>query len=170
MEAFIVIDESTSRVINGTYQFDRDQGGVFICPSGDSFPVSPSAGELFWRTDEKYLYRRNNLNTVWEPVEVALPTIPVLTREMHKVTSGEVTQGYFELTEGVPTDIETVVIVGFEGIEQINKAIVGSTGVTPDYEVQDLYKIHINGNGGATGLSGDIIEDTILTVSYTSAA
>jgi hypothetical protein len=41
---------------------------TFVPPAGAAFPGSPTAGELFWRTDTKILYRRNSINTVWEAV------------------------------------------------------------------------------------------------------
>jgi hypothetical protein len=41
---------------------------TFVPPAGAAFPGSPTAGELFWRTDTKVLYRRDSTNTVWEAV------------------------------------------------------------------------------------------------------
>jgi hypothetical protein len=41
---------------------------VLVAPAGSSFPVSPAAGEWFWRTDIATLYRRNSTNTAWEAV------------------------------------------------------------------------------------------------------
>jgi hypothetical protein len=41
---------------------------TMVAPSGTSFPVSPIAGEWFWRSDTKILYRRDSTNTVWEAV------------------------------------------------------------------------------------------------------
>lgn len=168
MEAFIVIDSSTSRVINGTYQFDRANGGVFVCPSGSEFPSVALPGEIFWRVDEKKLYRRNDSNTTWDSVTITLPTIPVMIKEMHKITSDEAYAGYFTLSY-TPTDPSTVLIVTYKGIEQINKVVVGDTGATPDYEVKNDNEVHINGNGGSTGLTGDIIIDTIVDITYTVA-
>ncbi len=40
-----------------------------VAPSGGSFPVAPVAEELFWRSDEQKLYRRNTANTAWEAVK-----------------------------------------------------------------------------------------------------
>jgi len=64
----VIIDDSTSKVITGTYEFDRDTGGTFIGSSGTAFPGTPEAGEWFWRTDESKLYRRDDTNTDWEAV------------------------------------------------------------------------------------------------------
>ncbi len=63
---YVVIDDSTSKIITGTYEFDRDGYGRLIVPSGTSFPASPVAKEIFWRSDETKLYRRDNTNTTWE--------------------------------------------------------------------------------------------------------
>lgn len=62
----VIIDRTTSMVIEGVYQFDRSQGGTLVAPSATSFPVSPVPGEWLWRTDLQVLYRRNDANTAWE--------------------------------------------------------------------------------------------------------
>jgi hypothetical protein len=62
----VIIDDSTSKIITGTFEFDRANGGTLLIPSGSSFPGTPAAKELFWRTDEVKLYRRNDANDAWE--------------------------------------------------------------------------------------------------------
>jgi hypothetical protein len=64
----VIIDRTTSMIIEGIYEFDRTDGGTLVAPSGASFPTSPVAGEWFWRTDEVKLYRRNDGDTAWEEV------------------------------------------------------------------------------------------------------
>ncbi len=71
----VQINESTDRVITGTYIFDRDNGGILVIGSGSAFPVSPQPGEIFWRTDLQALYRRNDANDEWQLTN-ALITIP----------------------------------------------------------------------------------------------
>jgi len=44
---------------------------TLVAPSGVAFPGSPVVGELFWRTDSKILYRRDNTNTTWEAIVAA---------------------------------------------------------------------------------------------------
>lgn len=61
----VIIDETASRTLTGTITFDRSQGGTLVFPSGSSFPLTPTAGEWFWRTDLNQLYRRNDANTAW---------------------------------------------------------------------------------------------------------
>lgn len=62
----IIIDRTTSMIIEGVYEFDRSQGGSLVAPAASSFPVSPVAGEWLWRTDLQVLYRRNDANTAWD--------------------------------------------------------------------------------------------------------
>lgn len=64
----VIIDRTTSMVIEGIYQFDRPDGGTLVAPSGTSFPSTPVAGEWFWRSDTNTLYRRDNTNTSWVSV------------------------------------------------------------------------------------------------------
>jgi len=67
----VVIDSSTDKVIKGKYDFDRANGGILTVPAGSSFPGTPSASELFWRTDEKKLYRRTDANDGWDMLEAS---------------------------------------------------------------------------------------------------
>jgi hypothetical protein len=64
----VIIDRTTSMIIEGIYEFDRLYGGTLIAPSDSSFPTTPIAREWFWRTDESKLYRRNNDNNAWDEV------------------------------------------------------------------------------------------------------
>jgi hypothetical protein len=68
----IIIDDSTSKIITGTYEFDRANGGTLLVPSGSSFPGTSAAKELFWRTDEAKLYRRDDANSTWVAVVSAI--------------------------------------------------------------------------------------------------
>ena len=68
----VIIDRTTSMVIEGTYEFDRADGGTLVAPSGAAFPSSPTAGEWFWRTDEAKLYRRNSDNSGWDVATAAV--------------------------------------------------------------------------------------------------
>lgn len=64
----IVIDDSTDKTITGYYEFDRDNGGTLVVPSGSSLPGTPTAKELFWNTTDGILYRRNDGNTAWDAI------------------------------------------------------------------------------------------------------
>ena len=72
------IDDSSDKTITGEITFDRTNGGVLVIPAGSSFPGSPIAGELFWRTDLVALYRRNTGNTAWETTSAAPTNHPAL--------------------------------------------------------------------------------------------
>lgn len=69
-------------------------GTQLVVPSGASFPGSPVAKEIFWRTDEQKLYRRNNANTAWEapkPIDIGstAPTSPYDGQQWYDNSSGE---------------------------------------------------------------------------------
>lgn len=71
----ILINDSSNKTIVGVQLYDRDNGGVLVVPAGATFPAAPVAGELFWRTDEVKLYRRDSTNTAWE-TSTAASTVP----------------------------------------------------------------------------------------------
>jgi len=52
------------------------------------------------------------------------------------------------------------------GPHQVNKQSVGATGASPDFDVLSSTQVHINNNGAATGLSGDIAAGDILIIEY----
>lgn len=75
--AQIQINDSSDRTITGVLQFDRNCGGVLGMPSGTSFPTGTTyPGEIFWRSDLNVLYRRNDTNTSWEPINTTSVLIP----------------------------------------------------------------------------------------------
>lgn len=85
---------------------------------------------------------------------------------MHKVTAGEVTAGYLTLPSNpvAPGSPVEVTIAG--GFQQVSKQVVGATGLTPDFDILSTNQLHINNNGAATGLSGDIVQDDVLIITY----
>lgn len=88
---------------------------------------------------------------------------------LHKITSGEDTAGYFELPEA-PAVAAAVTAYAVGGGVQINKAVVGSTGATPDFELLNSDQIHFNNNGSGTGLSEEWTTDDIIQIEYTYTA
>jgi stage V sporulation protein SpoVS len=87
---------------------------------------------------------------------------------MHKVTAGEVTAGYLTLPSNPsPNNFAGVMVDVVAGTRQVNKQAVGATGVTPDFDILSTNQLHINNNGAATGLSGDIVADDVLIINYT---
>jgi hypothetical protein len=73
--AQIFLNDTTDKTITGVYTFDRTNGGTLIIPAGTSFPGTPVAGELFWRTDLVALYRRDDANANWETQASTATTI-----------------------------------------------------------------------------------------------
>jgi len=100
---------------------------------------------------------------IYDEPEGPLDLVPV--QWMHVVTAGEVTAGYLTLPSN-PYQPGLVSVFVSSGIRQINKQCVGTTGVTPDFDILSTNQLHINNSGGATGLSGDIILDDVLIVDY----
>lgn len=89
---------------------------------------------------------------------------------MHKVTAGEVAAGFLTLPS-YPVNQSLVRVTPVKGPAQVNKQNVGATGATPDYDVlgTNNEELHINNNGAATGLSGDIKANDILIIEYPTA-
>jgi hypothetical protein len=77
----IVIDDSTSKVITGTYEWDRTNNGKLIIPAYNGEPSSPSAGEFYWDISTNVLYRRNDTNTDWDAQE-SLAALHASTHEV----------------------------------------------------------------------------------------
>ncbi|NJO18686.1 MAG: hypothetical protein HC877_24060 [Thioploca sp.] len=65
------IDDSSDKTIVGQQTWDRANGGILVAPAGNAFPGSPAAGEIFWRSDQNILYRRNDTNTAWDALGAA---------------------------------------------------------------------------------------------------
>lgn len=65
------LNESSNRNITGAYSFDRDCGGVLSLPAVSAFPTTSYPGEVIWRKDLNQIYRRDDNNLVWIPLEVS---------------------------------------------------------------------------------------------------
>lgn len=90
-------------------------------------------------------------------------TVPIV--EMHKITSGEVTAGYFTLGQ-TPTVVTRVTCFVVGGLDQVSKQNVGATGVTPDFDILSTNQCHFNNNGAASGLSEDLAADDVVEIRY----
>ena len=86
-------------------------------------------------------------------------------QEMHLVTGSDTSAGYFTLST-TPIASTSVSVYGYKGPQMVNKDCVGATGVTPDFQVRNSNQLHINGNGGATGLSNLLTTGDTLIVEY----
>lgn len=92
-------------------------------------------------------------------------SIPVPYMELHVVTATDVTNGFFTLAN-TPEAALSVLVSALNGTLQLHKQITNIGAETPDYDVLNTNELHINNNGAATGLSGDIIEGDKLIISY----
>lgn len=70
------INDSSDKTITGAYSFDRAHGGILSLPALSSFPVPTYPGEVIWRTDTNTIYRRDDSNVYWFPLEVGTVTGP----------------------------------------------------------------------------------------------
>lgn len=86
-------------------------------------------------------------------------------QELHTVTAGEVTAGFFTLTY-TPEEALSVRVTALDGVDQLNKQTIGIGAEIPDFDVLSGNQVHINNNGAATGLSGSIIANDKVVISY----
>jgi len=84
------------------------------------------------------------------------------------IDSTIISNGLFTLSFN-PEAADLVSITPVGGPQQINKQSVGSTGLTPDFDVLNTNEVHINNNGAASGLSGTIQAGDVLMVEYSAA-
>lgn len=145
----VIIDRTTSMMIEGVYQFNRSSNGTLIAPSGSSFPVTPVAGEWFWRTDEAQLYRRNDANTTWEAVGsgglgyLTAATHAQLRQLIHFIDEGPAegfASGAYRETTGTifPTQVVWYDSSG-PGKKKIVEKIISWTGPVPTQIVWNMY-------------------------------
>jgi len=104
-------------------------------------------------------------STAFVQQEISAISIEQVKTEAHVVSSGESTAGYFTLSQ-VPVNAQSVTVYPARGPGQVNKQIVGATGITPDFDILNTNEVHINNNGGATGLSGHISTNDELVIVY----
>ena len=94
-------------------------------------------------------------------------SIDTPNEEMHKITSGEVTQGYFTLAH-TPLNAAGVQLIPVGGPAQVNALAVGSTGETPDFTVlgTPCNRIYFKNKTPPTGLSQILDVDDVVIVTY----
>jgi len=79
-----------------------------------------------------------------------------------------ISNGLFTLSF-TPEAADLVSLTPVGGPQQINKQSVGSTGITPDFDVLNTNEVHINNNGSASGLSEVFQAGDVVMVEYASA-
>jgi len=86
-------------------------------------------------------------------------------QEMHTITAGETTAGYFTLSN-TPASARNVAAYPNNGKIQVNKQALDGTGVTPDFDILNSNQFHFK-NVVATGLSEDFDTGDTVIVIYT---
>lgn len=88
--------------------------------------------------------------------------------QMVAIDATIVSQGYFNLAYNFELE-GLVAVTPVGGPRQVNKANVGATSVTPDFECLNSNQVHINTNGASTGLSDAFQAGDVLMVDYAAA-
>jgi len=161
-------DDDTITHSAGVLAVKADGIGATELDETDSYDFSAS-GSVDVATQTTGDNTTKAASTAFVQQEIAGMSTETTKQEMHLVTAGEVTAGYFTLAS-TPENAQGVRIDPVKGPRQVNKQVVGATGVTPDFDVNQeggtLADISFNNNGGATGLSGDIKANDVLIITY----
>ncbi len=93
------------------------------------------------------------------------------TQKMFAIDAPISAAGYFELPVRLPaSDLANVTVQVVGGSIQVNQQAVGTTGATPDFAAVNPgtgnTRVHINANGGISGLTGVIADGDTLVVVY----
>jgi hypothetical protein len=129
--AQININNSTDQAITGVWRYNRDCGGSLAIPATTSFPSPSYPGEVVWRIDENAIYRRDDSNTFWVPLETNSSTGP----------AGGDLDGYY------PNPI--VVNLTLPGQTTGSLVYYNGTNWIPLQPGTDGYFLETNGNGSA---------------------
>ena len=173
------LPDNATVFLDGAGDYSFGSGGWYLLPAGEDLEIPQNRqlvvgggldskgslnikGELvFLRKTSVHHFRTDNPHSV----TAAQAGAESIKTEMHKVTAGEVTAGFFTLAAS-PVNAQSVRLAVHRGLNQANKQIIGATGATPDFDVLSTNQLHINNNGAATGLSEDIVEDDVLILAY----
>lgn len=133
---------------------DGDHLGVDFTPSNYSPDASPTEANDV-----------DDLAAHLQGIDTALLTVGLKTVDYKEITSTMSTNGFFSLSPN-PKDPVLVSVTPIGGPQQVNKRLVGTTGAVPDFDVLNTNEVHINNNGSASGLSGNLQTGDILMVEY----
>lgn len=148
----------------GTVRVKPDGIGANELDETDSYDFSPS-GSVDVSTAAPGTNTTQAASTAFVQQEISGLTSENVKQYMHKITSGEVTAGYFTLPTN-PVNAQSVFAKAVKGPGQVNKQVVGATGATPDFDILNTNEFHFNNNGAATGLSAHFGQNDIVIVNY----
>ena len=134
---------------------------------GDKLDIDYSPSNYTPDTTPAEVDNASELSTHLAGIDNALAGVSAenIAQEMHIVTAGEVTAGYFSLGNA-PVNAQAVRMTVMSGPMQVNKQTVGATGTTADFDVLNSTELQFNKNGAAAALSGDIVEGDVLVLEY----
>lgn len=184
----VMLANSTETVFNddGAAVDFRVEGGtnanqLIVDASNDSVGIGGaplgSAADLYVGSKGIQLStgaRVDNIQTTITNTDTELPTSGAVVdyvattkmqQEFHVVTAGDVTAGYFTLTNN-PNNAISVRVEALDGVAQLSKQTIGIGAETPDFDVLSTNQVHINNTGAATGLSAAIVENDKLLITY----
>lgn len=171
--------------LNLTDTYDLSSGGVSVPTLTSTDNSTKAASTAFVATAVSGLNTDLPTGTNYTPasatikghlagISSALGNVAIQAQETIVITSQMDTAGRFPLA-AVSNNLAAVVVQPTTGPRQVNKLAVGTSGATPDFTVVNegmpiSTQVHINNNGGQTGLSGLISEGDIVLVTYTHAS
>jgi len=149
----------------GTVRVKPDGIGATELDETDTYDFAGGGGTVNVTTAAPGTNTTQAASTAFVQQEITGMSTENVKVEAHVVTSGEVTAGYFSLST-TPVNAQSVRVFPARGPGQVNKQIIGATGITPDFDVLNSTEVHINNNGAATGLSGHISVNDELVIVY----
>ena len=140
----------------GTAEIDGDQLDIDFTPTN----YTPA-------TDPAEVTDVDHLSAHLFGIDTAIAGISSenIKQEMHLITAGETTVGFFSLSES-PVNAQSVRISVVNGLPQNNKQTLGTSGETGDFDVLNTTELHFNNTGAATALSEDLDTGDVVIVEY----
>ena len=154
--ATVLAVDPTALITGGTAEVDGDQIDIDFTPSNYT-PATTPAEVTSVDHLSAHLYGIDQ--------QLAAATGENAKQEMHVITAGENTAGFFSLSES-PINAQSVQVSVVDGVPQCNKQTIGTSGATGDFDVLSTTELHFNNSGAATALSEDISTGDILIINY----
>jgi len=149
----------------GTVQVKANGIGANEVDESDTYNFAAGGGVVNVTTQASGNNATLAASTAFVQQEIASLNGVYARQELHLITAGEVTAGFFSLQQA-PVNAQSVRANATRGIGQVNKATVGATGVTPDFEILNATEFHFNNNGAGTGLTGHFGINDVVRIVY----